>query len=263
MLWLVENNVAKEELYDELISSMDRLNINYQIIKVIPFTQDTIPEITTDEPIAVYGSVRLCNKIAPTRGWQVFTNDNFDFEVWSKMWDGHLLNGDYEIGPFDSVAINHEQFFIRPCKDNKAFTGKVLSISSYHDWLDQLRIVEESSHGDLQFDISEMVMVSPVQHIQQEVRFYIVDGKIITHSAYQCMGQVLYKDETFTDPAAVQFVQDMIDIWVPDAAFVIDVAMVGYQWKVIEINCINCSGLYKSNVGKLINALHNCVTHGE
>jgi hypothetical protein len=259
MHWLIENNVSNEDQYEAFIESIERLGISYTKIQVIPFSHEVIGLPDIDEPMSVYGSVRLCNILAPERGWHTFSNQNFDYEVWSKHWAGHLLNDDVVIGPFQSIEIEWDEFFIRPCKDNKAFTGTITTKSDYYDWVDKVRIVKASGYGsgeDVNFDLDEMVMVSPVQNIQREVRFYVVDGDIATHSTYKLGSKTQYHGEEFTDTDAIEFVNKVISMWQPDDAFVIDVALVNNEYKIIEINCINCSGLYKSNVGKLAGKLH-------
>ena len=258
MHWLIEKNVANEDSYDDFVTAVDRLGIPYSIITVVPFSHEIIglPE-DYDGPYFVYGSVALCNKIAPKMGWEVFTNDNFDYEVWSDKWKGYLLNEDATIGPFQSVPINHERFFIRPCKDNKAFSGLVTTIQDYYEWVDKVRLVKHSDYGsseDVNFDLDEMVMVSPLQDISQEIRFYIVRGEVVTHSTYRIGNQTKYFGEYMTSPDAIWFVKCMINIWQPDAAFALDVALVNGEYKIIEVNCINCSGMYASDVNKLVDA---------
>lgn len=256
MRWIIENNVAGEELYDDFVDAVSRFDNEVLHVKRIPFTVVTEPAIEDNVPSVVFGSVSLTLKVAPLHGWKVFTNDNFDYAVWGERWKGHLLNEDAEVGPFDEVSINEEQFFIRPTRDNKAFSGIVMSIQSYYDWLDQLRIGEESSLG-LDFDLKEQVMVSPVQHIQREVRVYVVGGKVVTHSTYRIGEQIRYYDYLHTDPDAIFFVEDRILEWVPDDAFVLDLAVVDGQYKIIEINCINSSGFYRADVNALVGSLTN------
>ncbi|RLC98985.1 MAG: hypothetical protein DRI65_17695, partial [Chloroflexota bacterium] len=154
---------------------------------------------------------------------------------------------------------NWEEFFIRPCKDNKAFTGVVTTLEAYYDWVDKVQIVKYSDYGSsegVDFDLDEEVMVSPVQRIYREVRFYIVDGKIATHSTYRMGNKTKYIGENFTDPDAIALVNHVIGLWQPDEAFVIDVALVESGYKVIEINCINCAGLYAGDVVKLVGSLN-------
>ena len=253
MKWVIENNVADEEQYDDFIAAVESFDIDYSIIRVVPFSHQIIPEVITVQDVFAYGSVALCNKVAPNRGWKVFSNPNFDYEVWSKKWEGAILNAQAEIGPFNSVPINEEQFFIRPCKDNKAFSGKVMSAIDYHNWVDALNVAHASGY-EPEFDMNEIVMVSPVQNIQEEIRFYIVDGGVITHSVYRQGGKITYSDSSKTPPAAIEFVEELISEWMPDEAFVLDLALVDYEYKVIEINCINCSGFYQGDVRKLVSA---------
>ena len=266
MHWLIERNVANEDSYDNFVATVDRLGIPYSIITVVPFSHEIIdfPE-DSEGPYFVYGSVTLCNKIAPKMGWKVFTNENFDYEVWSEKWKGDLLNEEAVTGPFQSVPINHERFFIRPCKDNKAFTGLVTTIQDYHDWVDKVRIVKHSDYGsseDVNFDLDEMVMVSPVQNIAQEIRFYIVRNRVVTHSTYRLGNRTTYLDESYTNQDAIWFVQGIIHTWQPDDAFVLDVALVDGEYKVIEVNCINCAGMYASDVNKLVDAFNTQLLYG-
>ena len=52
-----------------------------------------------------------------------------------------------------------------------------------------------------------------------------------------------------------EYVKNMIQIWTPAKAFVLDIASTPYGYKVIEINNINTAGFYDANVGKLIEAI--------
>lgn len=38
MHWVIQNNIFKEEGYQELIDSVKRLNIPHTVVKVVPFT---------------------------------------------------------------------------------------------------------------------------------------------------------------------------------------------------------------------------------
>lgn len=253
MFWVIQENVAGEERHDHFVQAVERLGDDYALVKVIPFSNEVIPDINPQGDVMVIGSVRLTQKIAPSKGWTSFINDNFDFEVWRDKWKGHILNEDAIVAPFRSIPVDKPVFFIRPCKDNKAFTGTVMDLREYQTWLGRLLANEQAS--DLDFDIDEMVLVSSVKNIQREVRFFIVDGKPVTHSTYRIGRQTKYLDDIMTDPIAVQFVQDMINIWTPTEAFVLDIALVEDEYKIIEINCLNCAGFYKADVFKIVEAI--------
>ena len=254
MFWVIQDNVANEERYDDFIQAVGRA-FDYEVVKVIPFSHELTPDINPPSPTMVYGSTTLVLRIAPNKGWKVFTNENFDYTVWGEKWKGHILNEDANVGTFRKVELPNPatEFFIRPVKDNKAFSGMVMEFHEYQTWLGRLFANEEAS--DLDFDLDEIVMVSSVKDIKQEIRFWIVNGEIVTHSMYKLGKRVQYHEEAMTDPDAVDFVKNMIKIWEPDKAFVLDVARVDDEYKIIEINNINSSGLYKANVFKLVDAL--------
>jgi len=58
------------------------------------------------------------------------------------------------------------------------------------------------------------------------------------------------------DPNAGCFAIDMVDLYDRYGTFVIDVAkMKDGEYKVVEINCLNSSGLYKVDLKKILVAL--------
>jgi len=46
------------------------------------------------------------------------------------------------------------------------------------------------------------------------------------------------------------------DKWLPNRNVVMDLALVDNELKVIEFNCINCSGFYNHDVRKIFDALY-------
>ena len=109
-------------------------------MKVIPFSHELTPDINPPTPTMVYGSTTLVQRIAPLKGWKVFTNDNFNYTVWNEKWKGNILNEDATVGTFRKVELPNPatEFFIRPVKDNKAFCGMVMTYPDYQQWLSRL-----------------------------------------------------------------------------------------------------------------------------
>jgi hypothetical protein len=103
----------------------------------------------------------------------------------------------------------------------------------------------------------QWVSVTSPKTIIDEIRFAVVDGKVITGSTYRVnkrtnMGEL---DESINDPL-YEWVQSVVDIWQPEKAFVIDAAVTKEgDKKIIEINTINASGLYDMNIEKIIEAI--------
>jgi hypothetical protein len=78
-------------------------------------------------------------------------------------------------------------------------------------------------------------------------------GKIITGSQYR-VGSRVFSTECH-ERDVIEYAQRMVDLWSPDVGFVMDVALTPEGFKVIEINCLNASGFYACDMGKVVNAL--------
>lgn len=243
---------------NEVIDALDRYQLPHSFVKVIPFSHEIEPDLELVNPVMIMGSVALANKVVPKKGWKpgAFINENFDFRVWRQHWSENILNEEAIVSSFDEVVFPRDGlFFIRPCIDNKAFTGTLLKPEGYQTWLERLQDGESSN--ELNFNLKEPVLVAPVKLISREIRFFIIKEKIITHSTYRLGGKTKYFDSSMTDAKAIQFVEERIKEWQPAEGFVIDVALTNDGYKVIEINCINSSGYYACDVYKIIMELEN------
>ena len=260
MHWVIQENIANEERHQDVIDTLERFDIPYTLVKVVPFAHTLEPDVEIDGPVMTIGSVALTNKIAKRKGWKPggFTNSNFDYRVWSTKWKGKILNEDAIVCSFREIPLNWNQFFIRPVLDNKAFSGTIMDFHEYQKWLGRLMVEEGAS--DLHFDLDEVCCVGPLKKIYREHRFFVVNGEAVTASTYKIGDRVVYQDESTIDRDAWFFVSGLVsaistDCWNPAYAFAVDIALTDDGYKVIEINCINSSGFYKADVQKLIMAL--------
>jgi len=245
MLHLIQNNCFKEESYGEFINYLDRLGLDYKMIRVIPFT-DEIDFITDRKDVMVWGAIKLA-RLAKLRNWTPgsYMSETHDYDSYSKVWKGRLFN-------YDSVIISFEDeipkyidydFFARPTKDSKAFTGKVFSAEEFetmrgilkrNDW------VKESFN----------IQIAPIKKIQSEARFWVIGDKIITGSYYRRGNR--YFTEEIKDGPTWEYAQECVDIHQLADAFVIDVCMSGDKHYIMEAGCINCAGFYEGNMQKVI-----------
>lgn len=83
----------------------------------------------------------------------------------------------------------------------------------------------------------------------------MVDSTIITQSIYKIGGHALV--DPWVDPEALDFAQRMVEVWQPAQAFVLDVGLTDNGWKIVELNCFNCSGFYAANVPKIVDAIES------
>jgi len=271
MLWIVQNNLYNEAGYVRFIEALDRLELEYLVIKPIPFTNQFLPAdfdsatqevddveepfIDTSKKVLAFGATSL-SRIAKARGWNpgTYHNENFDYSIWREGfgWE-NILNGDAGVGAVHEMinSFDGDWLFVRPVEDTKAFTGMVMSCYDLHDWLQSISMIEEEEFSPLHRNTE--IMISSAKPILAEYRLFVVDGKVVTSSLYKQGNQTLYREDA--DDDVLEFAAEMINKWQPATAFVLDIARTDWGLKVIEINTINSAGFYAADVQKIIMAL--------
>jgi len=263
MFYVIQENVFREEHYDMLIDLIKRHKFEYDIVKYRPFLneivalpvendgeqQEDVIYKTDRKNVFCFGAVSMA-KAATKYGWNPgsMMNKNHDYEVYGKAFGfENMLNGEGHVINFiDKIPIDNFLFFARPTRDTKVFSGQIFTQDSWKEYVAAVRHISDETK----------ILISPLKQIQQEVRCWVIGGKIVTASSYKIGTRVVYTnydDETFfTD-----FAQKMIDVYQPAEAFVIDIALANDKLSVIEINNINSAGFYDCNMVKLITALEN------
>jgi hypothetical protein len=150
----------------------------------------------------------------------------------------------------DDFEWNFDQHFIRPCLDSKVFTGKVFDKEDWLPFRDRLFKGDSTSLTE-----HTKIQVAVPKKLTQEVRFWVVDGKIITQSTYR-RGCFLFYDSN-VDPDAIEYAQKMVDIFQLAKTFVIDIALTPDGWKIIECGSTSCAGFYDADMQKLVMALED------
>ena len=265
MFYVIQENTFREDNYDNLLKSIERLGLPYEIVKSRPFTEDV--EFKTErKDVFVFGSVKLA-RTGRKYGWKPgsLLNDNHDYNVYSKQWNDWLLNKDSRVVKFgDEFDWDAKQveYFIRPCADSKTFTGKLYDWHSWHKFKDDHFAEQERfarlNNGERSSSLDEnsLIQVATPKKILKEFRFWAVGGKIATGSLYK-MGSSVIRG-SLVDDGALDFAQSMVDKFQIASSFVIDVAMVDADtYKIVECGCINSAGFYYANMQKLIMALED------
>ena len=264
MHYIIQENVFKEHNYDLLIKTIDKLDLDYTIVRIFPFVDKivdikTIPDYSYNvddliefEPptknVFVFGAIKLA-RIASNKGWNPgsMMNSNHDFMVYREHYKDNLLNYDSEILKIgETIKWNNDIKFIRPTKDTKSFTGNTFTQKEWEDTIEHYLHNYRSEH----FNENTEIQVSSPKNIQKEIRFWVVNGKVITGSQYRLGNSTIYDD--FYDSEAFDFAQKMVDKYQLADAFVIDVCLYNGEWKIVECGCINCAGFYKSDIQKMI-----------
>jgi len=274
MFWIVQNNLYDEDGYVKFIEALERVGVDYLIIKPIPFTNQFLPAdfdswtqnvddveepyIDTNQKIMVMGATSL-TRIAKNRGWipGTYLNENFDFVKWRDGFGGmNILNNKSivcKISDNINVIDMSAQLFVRPVDDSKAFSGTVMSKYDFYDWVQSISIIEEEEFQPLHKNTK--IAIADYKEIYAEYRLFVVDKKVVTASMYK-RGNVVQSIEG-ADDEVLEFGQKMVDKWQPAAAFVLDIASTPHGLKVIEINNINSAGFYAADAQKIIVALED------
>lgn len=251
MYYIIQERLYKEDEWDDLILALERLDLEYEVVKLRPFIDDL--EFETDrKDVFVFGALKMA-RITPKYGWipGCLMTTNHDFNVYKKYYKENLLNYDSIIRYFGDDWDMHRDFFVRPTLDTKTFTGKVYTPEEWKEF----RTYSLTNGHTTTLNEQTEIQVSSVKKILKEFRFYIVDGKIVTASLYKVGSFIAYSD--IVDQGAIDFCNEMINIFQLAPAFVMDICLTENGWKIIECGCINCAGLYKANIPKLLMALED------
>lgn len=250
MKHIIQENIWNERSYSILIDSIKRMGLKYDIVKHRPFTHDIVtlnhkPYSTTDKNVFVWGGTGMA-KTASKLGWipGSLLNDNHNFEVYSKHYGKNMFNSDSIILNFEmcDFSMLPNLFFARPTLDNKSFTGKVFSKDEFINLHTQFKANKWNTNFNIQ--------IATPKNIQKEFRFWVVGDKVVTGSLYR-YGQNVFYDNVIDDDA-FDFAQNMINIYKPAQAFVIDIVMANNEYSIMELGCINSAGFYKANIPLLL-----------
>lgn len=271
MEYIIQENLFREEHYDLLHQSLERLGLKHTTVRVFPFIDkicdielipddfhnvEDLPDYNpkNTDTVFIFGSTKM-SRIAKERKWHIGTllNDNHDYEVYSRYYKDNLLNYDSDIVTLTS-KINwkkDELKFIRPTLDTKAFTGALFTEIEFNDMLENYLNNFKSKF----FNEDTLIQVSTPKDIYKEIRFWVVDGKVITGSQYRLGNQFLLDDNIEQD--AIDYAQSMVDIFQLADAFIIDVCLTENGWKIVECGNMNCAGFYKSDIQKMLIAVED------
>ena len=277
---VIQKNLFNEFGFRYLIEALELNKYEYTIVNVIPFSHELTPdiEISSQEKVMVWGSLTL-DGIAKERGWKPgsFQNENFDMRILHKIYGDKYLNSDAVFCAFAEMNFD-APMFCRPVHDTKTFSGSVIYPDDLKEWKE--RIIHLSNTGYSSLRPNTPVMYASSKKVDFEARFFIVDGKVITGSTYRNFGEVMYQRVEYNNPMfhpMLQFAEQMVAYWSPirgpvqelgihsshkgphDSGFVLDIASINGEYKVIEINCLNSSGFYLCDMNAVVRALENSI----
>jgi hypothetical protein len=251
MYYIVQENVFKEENYDNLILALDRLQLQYEIVKYYPFLK-TFDFKTNRKDIFPFGALEI-SRISKEQEWYPGSqlNDNHDYLVYKEYYRENLLNYDSKIYKFGDDFFSEEPFFARPTLDTKVFVGQVYDMETWEIFRNNQLT---NGHSTI-LNVDTEIQVSSVKSIQNEIRFWIVKGEVVTASQYRLGNRRVLSENV--DQSAYDFCKEMVKLFQLNDAFVMDICSVNNEYKIVECGCINCAGFYRADIQKLLIALEN------
>lgn len=237
MKWLIQPVKIEEDKVKNLIQMLEVADIAYDIVYPLEggvFNRDKTPYVyDKEETYFVCGSYSLTRNVFKDRKEAVFSLDEYNFEdLMSIFGKENFVNHDAKIINAKDIDWKEEEYFIRPLNDDKSFNGGVYNQNT--------------------FKYEGEVVVAPLKHISKEHRFFVIDGEIIGASLYKMNGNLATSH--IIDDRVLEFAKEMIAKF-DFPGFVIDIATVDGNEKIMELNCLNASGFYDINLYRFINAI--------
>lgn len=253
MQWVLQDNLINPETRDQVVRLLAERGVPCTRVKLIPiFNQLDGHPPTLSGPVFVYGSTSLGN-VAKAQRWSPgYFDENLDYELMLAKYGDLALNAGAACSTLSEVTRRNDRFFLRPTLDAKSFAGTVMT----WDELESFRrgVASIADVPDATLRLTDRVVVAPLMEIAAEYRFFVIARCVVTGSRYKLGNQVRSVPEVPGEVAT--FAQACVDVWSPNDAFAIDVAVTGDGLKVIEVNSANSAGFYACDVGKLIDAVN-------
>ncbi len=254
--WIIETDIFEENLKKlkaEVIRQGHKCKVlSYEAFESGETYLDAFPK---DEPTVFYGSLEFAAQVKRESEWipgVIYTSNNYLCTTYYPKLSEHLLNSPYIMLPYGEL-INQKEFlfetlgnngclFVRPNGGSKSFTGTVMETER---WEKDIKLA-----GFYNVPDNELVIVAEPLNIKNEWRFIATKhGGVISQSTY---GK--YEEPEFHQMfQARELARVVSDIYIPDIAWSIDICRLGDDsYKLIEIGCFSCSGLYENNLRDIV-----------
>lgn len=251
--WAIQDNLGSSPEIQALQAACVDLGIEVFPVTSIPFSTE-LPDIPDDKPTIFYGSARFVALAHESRRWSpcaFWDDDKFRYSSWREHYQDMVLNHDGNVWPLGQLAsrrdlADDEIIFVRPDRDLKEFAGQLMSGKELRGWIDDIAKLGDEGTVTLKTDI---VLASP-KTLQHEWRLFMVSGRYCSGSHYRRDGVLNVHDHV--PPEVAVFAERVASVWQPADAFVIDVGFHQGALKVIELNGLNSTGFYASDIKAIV-----------
>lgn len=248
-LWVIQTKLKLDDASLWIADACQKLSLDWGAVPVIPFNK-YIPDMKWDGPIFYYGSIRLLKNVRANKkiekGAVLFDNEEyFKPSYYGPLLGENWLNHGSELISVRKFLKNDQKsdIFVRPDGGNKAFSG-ILETPHY---IKSITIPSAIKNKTLK--MSDKIVVSAPIPIKKEYRTWIVDGAVAAIVGYRRDDKIdpWELDRDGEEYASVErFALQQALKLLKLEAFVLDVAVThNDEMKVVELNDVHCSGLYR------------------
>lgn len=148
MFWLLEYDLYSESNFNNLVSTLERFQIEHAIVR--RYKNTLVPELDlSGKKVFVCGSTGL-GRAAKDRGWLPgYFDDNLDYREVMRHFGAHCLNHRGFVTTLNTCnepPFQGARFFAWPTSDKKSFSGEVFDWETFDSWRKTV-ISEEQSGG--------------------------------------------------------------------------------------------------------------------
>lgn len=253
--WLLQGNLINQDKMELVRRAIESIGDRWSTCTVTPFTDEV--DFHDGDPLMhsiPYGSTALLRHGIKKQWPNLYFNKHFNVQSWIRN-HTQMVNADINTMTIEKAATypwhGGSKYFVRPNEDFKAFSGAVVTGEKMKSWM-------KSLHKEESFPSDTLICVSYEKPILAEWRWFVVNGRVIDGSMYQCSGQRRSHHEN--DKKVMQEAQSFANEWLPHQTCVMDTALYKRQngrreIGVLEFNCLNGSGFYDHDVAKVVKAI--------
>lgn len=258
--WILQKNLTKPDILERIKSALNGKDETWEEVEVIPFS-DEMPEIRIKDSLnIIYGSTTFMLNAYKDEAWRegvFFDPTKFHMKNYVDQWNGKVLNADGRLLKFAELKnlerAPDKKWFVRPNNDGKAFSGKVETCTELKEWSKKVCELELP-----ELNKETAIWVSEPKVINKEWRLFIVDNQIVSASRYINKGQLDVCDVDIPKEM-MAFAEQRIAEYQIEDVYVMDIAEVENEYKLIECNCFNGTGFYKHDIERIIQSINSFI----
>jgi hypothetical protein len=260
-IWLLETGVWKDDNVTRMIRIIQDLGLTVHVVPYTPQASAEFDAIDDDGPIIFYGSINTSEYLRVRhRDWVPFIwmdQNAFRCTTYYAHWGKYLLQEHYGFYPFAELPRlkdrlyadfgRDDMVFIRPDDNDKSFSARLVPRDNFEQWREEVRLINAGP-------ASLVVVAAPVT-IDAECRFVIADHKAVAGTFYKGGGKATPFAGDLSGAARLA-AQVAADPWQPRPVYTLDMGFTrAGECRVVEINGINSSGLYRCDLASVIQAM--------